>query len=91
MLGPHEAEIRLLARKYHVKRLRVFGSVARREASARSDVDLILERGPRWEPFDRFRLQDALEKLLRRRVDLTTEEGLHPMIRHQAVHEAVPL
>jgi uncharacterized protein len=91
ILGPHRAEIRRLARKYHARGLLAFGSVARREATARSDVDLLLDRAPGWEPFDRFRLQDALERLLQRRVDLTTEAGLHPLIRAQALHEAVPV
>jgi uncharacterized protein len=91
VLGPHRDRILELARNYHVRRLRVFGSVARAKATRRSDVDLIMERAPGWDGFDRMRLQEALERLLHRRVDLTTEAGLHPMVRPTALAEAVQL
>ena len=91
LLGPHRAEIRRLAKRFHARRLRVFGSLARDAATSRSDVDLLLDRAPGWKAFDRIQLQEALARLLGRRVELTTEEGLHAMVRAQALAEAVPL
>jgi uncharacterized protein len=91
LLGPHRREILRLARRYHARRLRVFGSVARQAATPRSDVDLLLERAPGWKALDRVQLREALERLLGRRVEITTEQGLHEMVRAQVLSEAIPV
>jgi uncharacterized protein len=91
LLGPHRREILRLARKYHARRLRVFGSVARHAATPRSDVDLLLDRAPGWKALDRVQLREALERLLGRRVEITTEQGLHEMVRAQVLSEAIPV
>jgi hypothetical protein len=63
-----------LCRLHHVRRLAVFGSAVRDDFDpARSDVDLLVEFEPisgqnRFELH--FRLQQALERVLRRKVDL---------------------
>jgi len=71
-----------------VTRLRLFGSHARDEALADSDVDLIadLDRplGLRF-----FLLQDELSARLGLRVDLVTEAALAADIRHTALKDAV--
>ena len=59
--------------RFHVKSLSVFGSVARGEARAESDVDLLVEFEP-MEPYARveayFGLLDELRQLLNRDIDL---------------------
>jgi uncharacterized protein len=94
VLGPFRGRIDRLAKRYGVRDIRVFGSVARGAAKPQSDVDLLVE-------FDRSRrtpsslrsidLALELEKLLGRRVDVATEESLHWFIQPQVVTEAVPL
>lgn len=88
VLGPYRREIRQLARKYGVREIRVFGSVARHLAKAKSDVDLLVDfRGtPRTSDFRR-----ELERLLGRRVDVVTEARLHWFIQPQIIVEAMPL
>ncbi len=80
-----------LAAKHGVTSIRVFGSVARREDSGDSDVDLLVTTGSRtssWFPAG-FILD--LEALLGRRVDVVTETGLNPLLRNQVLEEAVLL
>ena len=78
-----------LQREYGVKSLALFGSVARDEATAASDLDLLVE-------FDRptgllglFNLQAHLEELLGCPVDLGTPSSLKPRVRHRVLAEVV--
>ena len=85
-----EAILRL-AREHGAKHVRVFGSMARDDADAASDVDLLvdLERGRTL--LDLGALLMDLQDLLHRKVDVLTEAALHPKIREQVLREAVPL
>ena len=64
-----------------VASLHLFGSLARDEAGAASDVDLLVSfEGPAT--FDQYMdLKLFLEDLLGRRVDLVTDRGLRPELR----------
>ena len=62
-----------------VARLGVFGSFARGEQTADSDVDLLVDFAPGQKSFDHFMaLVDLLEETLQRRVELVTPEALSP-------------
>ncbi len=91
IVGPHRSEIRRLARRYGVASLRVFGSVARGEARRDSDVDLLVAYRRSSDIFTRAHFRRELEHLLRRKVDLVTEETLHWAVRPRAVSEGVLL
>jgi predicted nucleotidyltransferase len=91
VLGPYRNKIRRLAVRHKATRIRVFGSVARSAASRESDVDLLVEFQARASAYDQVELILDLQELLGRKVDLTTEEGLHWLIRPQAMIEALPL
>ena len=69
----------------------VFGSVARGEADAESDVDFLVELDPGRSLLDLGGLQFELEALLGRPVDVVTERGLKARIREQVLREAVPV
>ncbi|MDA1082747.1 MAG: nucleotidyltransferase family protein [Gemmatimonadetes bacterium] len=80
-----ESDIRALG----VARLALFGSVARNEARADSDVDLLVQFAPGEKSFDRFMaLSDLLESLLQCRVELVTTEALSPFIGPRILAEA---
>ena len=80
-----------IAAKHGVTRIRVFGSFARGEAREDSDLDLLIEAGPRRTPFFPGGLLADLEDELGLRVDLVEECGLHHVIRDRVLSEAVPL
>jgi predicted nucleotidyltransferase len=85
-MGPQLAE---LCRKYGIAELSVFGSVARGDAQPGSDVDLLYVRVPGNDlGMSYFALQEDLEKLFGRPVDLVAKEGLHRVIRDQVLSDA---
>ena len=76
-LQPLGRELRALG----VERLGLFGSFYRDEASAESDVDILVEFIPGRKSFDNFMLlADRLESVLGRQVELVTRESLSPYI-----------
>ena len=76
-------------RRLGVRTLRLFGSVARDEATPESDVDLLVQfEGPAT--FSGFMaLRIFIEDLLGARVDLITESGLREGVRSQVEREAI--
>lgn len=84
-------EILRLCAKYGAYNVRVFGSVARGEADAWSDLDLLVQMEPGRSLFDLGGLQYELERLLGCPVDVVTEQGLKARIRERVLRDAVPL
>ncbi|MCG6659346.1 nucleotidyltransferase family protein [Halomonas campisalis] len=78
-----------MVREFGVRDLALFGSMARDEAEAGSDVDiLVIFDGPATA--DRyFGLQFYLEDLLGRPVDLVTDKALRPELRPYIESEAM--
>jgi len=89
LLDKRDAVLRLVA-KHGASNVRVFGSVARGEATPTSDVDLLVD-GLENCSWGGGGLLVDLEKLLGRRVDLVSAEDLHWSIRDRVLKEAVPL
>ena len=88
---PNREKILQLAEQYGARRVRVFGSVARRQDDAESDIDFLVDMEPGRSLFDLGGLLVDLEKLLNSKVDVVTERGLKERIRDRVVHESVLL
>ncbi|HSL82601.1 MAG TPA: nucleotidyltransferase family protein [Thermoanaerobaculia bacterium] len=75
--------------RFGVTSLRLFGSVARNEASEESDVDILVDfaGSPSFSHFMKLRI--FLEDLLGARVDLVTERGLRDRVRPYVESEAI--
>ena len=84
-------EIFSLAEKHGARNIRVFGSTARGEAGAESDIDLLIDVGDHPSPFFPGGLLVDLEELLECKVDIVTEKSLHWYIRDRILQEALPL
>ncbi len=91
ILTPHRAEIWRLLRRCGVRRLRVYGSVARGEADDNSDVDLLVDWRSRGKFGSVVTLQLELEKVLGRPVEIHTEDSTYWAIRERVLSEAVEL
>ena len=78
-----------MTKQFGVKTLSIFGSVARKEATFTSDVDLLVEFDRPVGYFGLFALQDYLEKLLGCSVDLGTPDSLKPRIREHVMGELI--
>jgi predicted nucleotidyltransferase len=77
-------EILRLAAAHGARNVRVFGSLARGEQRAESDVDLLVDLEADRSLMDLGGLLVDLEKLLGGRVDVATEQMLKPRVRSQA-------
>jgi len=84
-------EILQIATKHGAKTVRIFGSVARGEADAASDLDFLVEMEPGRSLLDLGGLLMELQDLLGCRVDVVTEKGLRERIRERVLKEAVAL
>lgn len=84
-------EILALAAKHGALNVRVFGSTVRGEADELSDIDFLVDAGPRRTPFFPGGLVVDLEALLGRKVDVILEGGLRPRIKDRVLKEAIPL
>jgi uncharacterized protein len=79
----------ILAAKFGVIDLALFGSAARDTASIRSDVDVLVGFDGPATSARFFGVQFYLEDLLGHRVDLVTEKALRPQLRPFIEREAV--
>lgn len=80
-----------VASKYGARNVRVFGSVARGDADASSDLDILVDLEPGRSLLDLGGLRTELNETLGRRVDVVTVNGLRERIRERVLREAVPL
>jgi len=91
LLQERREAILQIAFRHGAHDVRVFGSVARREADAASDVDFLVRLEPGRTLLDHAALRIELEELLGCPVDVVTEGGIKPRIQERVMKEAVPL
>jgi predicted nucleotidyltransferase len=82
VLHAHREDLRRLG----VRRLGLFGSAARNEATEASDLDFLVEF--QQKSFDAYMdLKDLLEDIFGRRVDLVLPETLKPRLRDRITED----
>ena len=64
------AVVRQLLKKYHAESAILFGSYARQEADAASDIDLIVVGGSKFDPTDIFCIAEELHRTMGKAVDV---------------------
>ena len=92
LLYEQRSQILDIAQKHGAYNVRVFGSVARGEATEDSDIDFLvdykLEKISSWFPVG---LIHDLEDLLNRKVDVILADSVHPFIHDRIFQEAIQL
>jgi hypothetical protein len=91
LLQVKREEILRIAERHGARDVRVFGSVARGDATDQSDIDLLVSTAEQTSPWFPAALVGELERVLGRRVDVVTEEGLYWLLRRRILQEARPL
>jgi uncharacterized protein len=76
---------------YHVKTLRVFGSVARGEIKVESDVDLLVTFSKPTSLLKMVGLERELSATIGRKVDLLTTKSVSPYLRNRILKESRPI
>lgn len=89
-LRTFKPQILAIAQAHGVGNLRVFGSIARQDASDASDIDFLvsIERPMGWEYFG---LEPALEALLNQKVDVICDDSIRPRLRERILSDAIIL
>ncbi|MCP9815143.1 nucleotidyltransferase family protein [Synechococcus sp. GreenBA-s] len=86
LLREHQSEWR---QRYQLQRIGLFGSTARNQATATSDVDVWVELDP-LTPYATVHLKQELEELLQRPVDLVRlREHMNPALRQAILDEGI--
>ncbi len=89
-LREYKPQILAVSKNYGISDIRVFGSVARGEATQNSDVDFLVSfTRPLGFAYAGYIM--ALSELLKTKVDVVTEKALKDRLRPHILAEAVPL
>lgn len=91
LLQAKRTEILNLTAKHGATKVRLIGSVARREETQESDIDFLVEMESGRSLLDHAALILDLEALLGRKVDIASDRGLRPRVRERVLKEAIPL
>jgi len=78
-----------LSQKFAVKKIGIFGSVAREEQTERSDIDLLVEFSKPVSLVTFMRLEYYLSDMLGNKVYLVTFDSLKPMIQQNILSEVI--
>ena len=83
-------QLQVFCQRYQVRRLALFGSVARGEAHPESDVDLLVtfQPGAQVGFIMLGQMRRELSEIFHRPVDLVPQDGLKPGIRESILAEA---
>jgi uncharacterized protein len=90
-LRRHRAAVRACVERGGARSVQVFGSVARGEDVAGSDIDLLVDLPPDTGLFALGQLEHELEQILGATVDLATPDSLRPHVRADAERDAITL
>ena len=91
LLQEKREEILAIANNHGAYNVRIFGSTIRNEANENSDVDILVsfERGRTL--IDLVSLNDELEALLGKKVQVVTDGGIPPYLKDTILSEAVAI
>lgn len=90
-LKVHREAILRLAKKYRAESVRLFGSVARGQGTATSDVDLLVHFVEGASLLDQVGLKQELEALLGCSVDVVSDRAVNRHLRDRVLHDSVPI
>jgi predicted nucleotidyltransferase len=92
LLADRKEQILDIAAQHGAYNVRVFGSVARGEATQNSDIDFLVDYDlTKISPWFPGGLLADLEDLLGRKIDVVTEKSLHNLIKNRVLKEAISL
>ncbi len=85
-------KIKALCHQFGASHVRVFGSVARREETIESDIDILVDFPRGYDLFkQRLPLSESLQDLLQRKIDLIPEHELNKHMRQSILAEVIEL
>ena len=86
ILTKHKEEVQ---QEYKVRELGIFGSFVRGEQKKRSDIDILVEYSELPDLLKLIELENRLQKLLKRKVDLIEKSGIRTELKEIILKEVV--
>ena len=84
-------KIRPILQKHGIKKAGLFGSYARGEMKADSDIDILVELGDDISLLDFIGIKLELEDVLGKKVDLVEYNTIKPLLRERILSEEVAI
>ena len=92
ILRQNRDEIYAIAQKYGVSNIRVFGSVARGEENAQSDIDLLVTISKhKGMGFDLLRFEREFSEKFHIKTDVISQNSVHALLKEKIFGEAILL
>lgn len=91
LIKNNREEILLIAKKYGVISIKLFGSSIRNEDTPSSDIDLFVDFEDTRSLFDLIGFKNELEELLGKSVDVVTMKGVDPLMKEKIETEALKI
>jgi len=87
----HNEQVVALFKKYHVKTLRMFGSVARGDSHPDSDIDLLVTFSQPVSLLQMVSFERELSFLVGKKIDLVTPKSISKYLKSRILAEAKPI
>lgn len=84
-------KIRPVLKRFSVEKSALFGSYARGEETAESDVDILVQLPKGKSLLDLIQLKHSLEDVLQKKVDIVSYGGISPFLKDRILSESVPI
>ncbi|HRZ28565.1 MAG TPA: nucleotidyltransferase family protein [Spirochaetota bacterium] len=78
-----------LGEKYRLSKIGVFGSYARGDEKPGSDIDILVEFSSTPDLFEFFEIEEYLERVLDRKIDLVREKAIKKQMKDEIMKEVV--
>ena len=91
MLAKLKKQIKDTLKNYPISKAAIFGSFARGEEDANSDIDILIQTSKPVSMFLLLRLENELSKLTQRKIDIIEYSAIKPSIKQNVLNEAISL
>jgi predicted nucleotidyltransferase len=78
-----------LRKNYHITKIGIFGSYVRGEETPESDIDILVEFEKTPSLFKFISIEEYLESILNKKIDLVREQGLKSRLKDRILSEVV--
>jgi len=85
----YKQQILPVLERYAVKHAAIFGSFAKNCETVNSDIDLLIEPANSFTLFSMLQLEEELEEVTQRKIDIVEYGALKPSIQQEVLQSAV--
>ena len=91
LLEKYKNEIFKIFKAYHIRKVALFGSMARGENTSKSDIDLLIKTNGKMTLFQLFQMQEDIEKLVSKKVDIVEYDAIKPSLKDSILNESISI